>query len=409
MYPKFIGTLRKNYTSETTRWFANSKDGEGIVITYGFMSKNLGNPRVDPLVSIGDSFERYSAAEKTAVKNALKAWSAVADIRFVEVSAQDADVMFGKYNMPYKVNGQAGRLNRTYETGKLNPTDIWLDWQGFLITPYGRQVTTHEIGHVLGLEHPLKGKAGLRQEEFRTSIMAYDLWGEPPYHGHPTKLGLIDAAAVQSIYGPAKKKLGKHTYHVGKTKLIWDGGGVDTVSAASAKAKAHINLNDGSWNWVGKKAASILDKGQSWLGHFTFVENAVGSKFGDVILGNELDNVIRGGKGNDTITGGRGADTLSGGAGNDTFVYKAFTEMGTREKSDRIVDFGRGDKIDLRGLGVKFIGKSTDDAILNMHTMPKQFYLNVTLDELRFDANGDGIVDHLIRIGGTLHKDQLLI
>ncbi|WP_112664023.1 M10 family metallopeptidase C-terminal domain-containing protein [Microvirga flavescens] len=397
MYPKFVNALRKNYTSEATRWFANARDGEAVVITYSFMSRDPEQPRVYPLVSIGDTFARYNAAEKKVIKNSLKAWSSVANIRFVEVPAQNADIMFGKYNMPYKVNGHAGRLNYTYENGTLNPTDIWLDRDGFLKTRYGQEVATHEIGHTLGLEHPLWGRGGLKAEEFGTSVMAFDLWGEPPYTGYPTKLGVIDAAAVQSIYGPAQRKLGANVYKVGKTKLIWDGGGSDTISAAWAKAKAHIDLNDGSWNWVGKKASSILAKDQSWVGHFTQIENAVGSKYADTIIGNELDNVIDGGRGNDTITGGEGADILTGGPGNDTFVFRSFEEMGTMDRHDRVEDFELGDKIDLRKLSSVFLGNGDSNSLLKSG-QAVQFYFNTKSQKLCFDVNGDGIPEFFIGV-----------
>ncbi len=124
----------------------------------------------------------------------------------------------------------------------------------------------------------------------------------------------------------------------GRTKLIWDGGGEDTISAAHAKAKAHIDLNDGTWSWIGRKAASVLDAGQSWLGHFTQIERAVGSRHADTIIGNELDNTIIGGRGNDVITGGDGADVMTGGPGRDRFVYRSFAEMGSLEHPDTIVD-----------------------------------------------------------------------
>ncbi|MDF2809838.1 MAG: hypothetical protein K0S56_869 [Microvirga sp.] len=406
MLPKFIGALRKNYTSETTRWFANAQDGEAAVITFGFMSAVPEEPRINYFLEVAGSFERYGASERTSVKKSLKAWSAVANVHFVEEATQDADIMFGKHNMPYKVNGYSGRLNVTYENRILNPTDVWLDWDGFVKTRYGQVVTTHEIGHTLGLEHPLKGKGGLKTAEFASSVMSFSL-GDAPYKGHPTKLGLIDIAAIQSIYGPAQRKLGADAYKVGDAALIWDGGGIDRMSAAGAKAKAHIDLNDGSWSWVGKKASSILAKDQSWLGHFTQIENAVGSKFSDTIIGNERDNVIRAGRGNDTVIGGDGADLLAGGQGNDTFVFRGFAEMGTLDRHDTISDFSAGDRIDLRGLGVTFLGSGSSDAALNA-AKPGQFYFNAALGELRFESNGDGIAEFAFRVAAPA-PDQILI
>jgi serralysin len=191
--------------------------------------------------------------------------------------------------------------------------------------------------------------------------------------------------------------MGNDTYKLGKSNLIWDGGGIDTISASSAKAKVHLNLNDGSWSWVGKKTSSILGKGQSWLGHFTEIENAVGSKRSDVIVGNELDNTIKGGKGHDVITGGAGADRLHGGSGRDRFVFNSLDEIGTPERPDWIPDFGRGDRIDLRKLGLAFLGASDRNLLAESKTAGR-FYYDTPAQELRFDADGNGTADHVIRV-----------
>ena len=147
--------------------------------------------------------------------------------------------------------------------------------------------------------------------------------------------------------------------------------------------------------WIGRKASSILAKDQSWLGHFTQIENAVGSKFNDTIIGNKLDNFISAGNGNDVVIGGEGADYLSGGKGKDTFVFYSFAEMGKPEHHDTISDFSAGDRIDLRGLGATFLGSAADDAVLKP-TKPGEFYFNSTTRELKFDVTGDGKVDHVI-------------
>ncbi|MGO4706125.1 M10 family metallopeptidase C-terminal domain-containing protein [Microvirga sp. 2MCAF38] len=407
-FPYFIETLRKDYSIfENKRAYPNAKDGDGVVITYNFMTSVSEDLRSDIIIDPGPSFKRYTAAEKRVIERALKAWSSVANITFVKSDAQDADLMFGQHRMPYRIDGYAGGLTYTFDRNKLKPADIWLDTDDFIRTPLGQITATHEVGHSLGLTHPFVGKKGFKPGELETSVMSQNLWGPSPYKGSGTKLGVLDTAAIQAIYGPAKKKLGDNTYKLGTTKLIWDGGGIDTISAAGAKAKAHIDMNDGSWNWIGKKAASILSAGQTWLGHFTEIENAVGSKFSDTIVGNELDNTIRGGKGNDTIIGGAGADTLYGGPGKDRFVFKSFSEMGTLDRPDAIIDFTPGDRIDLRGLGLKFLGNAGADSILTA-TKFAQFYFNSSLGELRFDSDGNGTADFAIRAVAS-RADQFLL
>lgn len=409
MMPDFINVLRKrDGIAVNKREFPNAQDGDGVIVTYSFMTSVPTDLWTDVLANPYDGFERYSAAEKKIVEKSLKAWSSVANVIFVKTAAPDADLRFGKHNMPYKVNGYAGGLTYNIEKAQKEGAEIWLDWKGFVRTAYGKQIVTHEIGHSLGLAHPFVGKGGLKKAEFGTSIMATNLWGDDPYKGHPTKLGVIDTAAIQSIYGPAHKKLGNNIYKVGDTKLIWDGGGVDTMSASAAKAKAYLDMNDGSWSWVGRKLNSILGKGQTWLGHFTDIEKAIGSRYADTIIGNELDNTIQGGAGNDTIAGGAGSDALYGGAGQDTFVFTGTADLGSVESPDIIADFETGDRIDMRMLELTFRGEGTNDTVLNAPT-GGQFYVHTSLKQLRFDIDADGAVDHIVSISGASVTGSALI
>lgn len=88
--------------------------------------------------------------------------------------------------------------------------------------------------------------------------------------------------------------------------------------------------------------------------------NGVGNSLANVINGNLEKNslsgmggtdTLRGGAGDDTLVGGGGADILVGGHGNDIFDFNSNNELSaTPSKTDVIVDFKKGDKIDLSGL-----------------------------------------------------------
>jgi hypothetical protein len=94
----------------------------------------------------------------------------------------------------------------------------------------------------------------------------------------------------------------------------------------------------------------------------TSIQVTFNGTFGaDYILGNELANLIygqagadnlNGEAGNDTVVGGLGADFMAGGLGNDTFAYNACAES-KRGAADRIVDWFKGDKIDLSAIDAK--------------------------------------------------------
>lgn len=106
--------------------------------------------------------------------------------------------------------------------------------------------------------------------------------------------------------------------------------GEDTAQYRRSDAGINVRL-DGGLNTGGHAEGDIL----SWI------ENVVGSFFGDTICGNILDNRLTGldgdddisgeagrdriiaGSGNDTLAGGADADVLIGGAGADVFVFDA--------------------------------------------------------------------------------------
>lgn len=138
---------------------------------------------------------------------------------------------------------------------------------------------------------------------------------------------LIGTTLVDSIYGLAGNDAlyglagndflyggdGNDTLHGGAGNDTLNGGaGIDTASYVTDLAAVTIDL-DGS-----------ADDGYGNSDTFVSIENATGSKFGDVIYGSDGANRIDGGAGSDQLFDGAGNDTVIGGAGNDYF----YVEMG---------------------------------------------------------------------------------
>ncbi|MTH77842.1 calcium-binding protein [Paracoccus aestuariivivens] len=85
--------------------------------------------------------------------------------------------------------------------------------------------------------------------------------------------------------------------------------------------------------------------------------NSNGTGARNALNGGAGNDLIFGGRNADRIRGGAGQDQLSGGSGHDLFVFA--TPADFDRSTDRVTDFVRGmDDIDLRGLGLSFIGRA---------------------------------------------------
>jgi Ca2+-binding RTX toxin-like protein len=86
------------------------------------------------------------------------------------------------------------------------------------------------------------------------------------------------------------------------------------------------------------------------------IENVTGTNFIDVINGDERGNYLNGLGGDDILDGRGGRDVLAGGLGNDIFVVRPEINPGNVHPminymlADRITDYSRGDKLDVRDL-----------------------------------------------------------
>lgn len=419
-YPGFIRALR-NESVETVGWryYQNTADGEPVTVTYNFMTSPMGPAWYgDPSYR----FKLYSASDKALVETALRAFSAISGVTFARDTSQNADLMFGRFDISGVVQGYAD-MPWIDKTGSVTQGSqiIMIDVdQPLTTTSWGYQVALHEIGHALGLKHTFEGRSRLSFAEDNTdnSVMSY-IEGVTSYG-----LGPYDIMALQSIYGPAKARMGSSTYKFGANKIIWDGGGIDAITAAHLHEKVTLYLDDGTQSYIGRKHA-ILASNQVWLGHFTMIENAVGGAGNDAIYGNELANKLKGGSGNDRLTGrtgddwlyggggdslygGAGADTFYGGPGKDRFIFKTLSEFGSLSSFDRIQQFDRNDALDFRSFDanpaasgrqkIKFTGNFSADVT---HQAAGTAYYNRVADKLVIETTGDGVADYQLAIKGV--------
>jgi Ca2+-binding RTX toxin-like protein len=193
---------------------------------------------------------------------------------------------------------------------------------------YGALTLIHELGHALGLKHPFGAPdpyGGVADPPYLPSSEDNSKWTVESYNIRPSEYFLsfspLDIAALQYLYGPSKTaRTTNDTYTLSTTapNFLWDGGGVDTISAVGASQGVTLFLEPGYWGYFGNdRSSTITSAGQVTVNFGSVFENAVGTSYSDRIVGNAAANSIAGGDGSDTLEGGGGNDSLRGGSGND--------------------------------------------------------------------------------------------
>jgi Ca2+-binding RTX toxin-like protein len=190
----------------------------------------------------------------------------------------------------------------------------------------GFNTFVHELGHALGLDHPVDVQNALPSDPGqRYTVMSYKpVKGIPGYpEWWASKPMLYDILAIQTLYGvnttTNAEDGSSYTFKTGADAIqaIWDAGGVNDVIEATDQTNAiTIDLRPGHFSFVGTDentsnqlisiAYQVVGQDNNWI------ENAKGGTGNDKLIGNDADNRLEGGK---------GSDTLEGGAGNDTYIY----------------------------------------------------------------------------------------
>jgi len=190
-------------------------------------------------------------------------------------------------------------------------------------TPIGDlTVMYHEMFHALGVEHPNDNpdipfpedknsrEYTVMAGEFSVELASIKIIDEKSYAIPSTPMA-YDVAALQYLYGSNTKfNSGDTTYtfdpNIPEIKLIWDGGGTDTLNFGDFSGSNTINLTDGSYSTVPFNDWFLKNNFSIAFG--AGIENVVSGSGADTISGNSLGNRITGGFGDDVLDGKGGID-----------------------------------------------------------------------------------------------------
>lgn len=180
-----------------------------LVLTYKVVNKTIqipGSKTCGPALTSFDELASNSNltvdAIKAEVSEAARMWESATNVKFVETDSDDAQVLVGAQTDPTgwafadvffdpKAPGEFKPITKGLIC--FNPKQPWKVGFGGNQKAYDLRFTfTHEIGHVLGLDHPIMDSPnqimGFKYHERFRSPQAGDMLGASKLYGKPATI-----------------------------------------------------------------------------------------------------------------------------------------------------------------------------------------------------------------------------
>jgi len=277
-------------------WYPGTPAGRAVVLTYSFPTQ-VPAASLAQYPAMAPSYQPFGETEKAMARDALRQWSEISGIEFIETTQTDGDLTFGYYDMalsPYpgaagfasypssgafvQVGGGYGIYSGDLGyAGDVSISDRYL--LGSLPLSDLAHVLLHEVGHALGLKHPFEGTDTLNPafDSGAHTVMSYN-------SPRSSTLGPLDIDAIRWIYGAADSAYQPFTWTwdaanetatfliVGDDQYIRGTGAHDVIQANGARdvivggggndvihaAGANVEINAGDGNDIVHAAAQAL-------------------------------------------------------------------------------------------------------------------------------------------------------
>jgi hypothetical protein len=190
------------------------------------------------------------------------------------------------------------------------------------LTPGGQgyEALLHELGHALGLRHPLNTDssdkwAQVAAEKFNSTQMTVMAQTTTPESLSRKDFGALDITALRYLYGVKPVNTAPSIYKLTDSdgqslRTIVDDGGIDAVDCSALSTGASINLEPGKMWDIGLTRDGKQATNNIATSFETVLEAIIGTSHDDVLIGNSQNNQFTPGKGNDWIDGSDGLDTV---------------------------------------------------------------------------------------------------